>query len=73
MNTFEQLREKASEIEACEFNFLGPDGKFAKTKSAYVTFEVVFIDGTRMLLPRSETEKPGFDELQFKLRPARDN
>ena len=73
MNTFEQLRAKAAEMELAEANFLGPDGKFAKKRRAFVKAEFVFIDGTRMVLPRAETERPEFDALQFKLRPSRSN
>lgn len=73
MNTFEQLRDKAAAMELAEVNFLGPDGKFAKKRKAFIKAEFVFIDGTRMVLPRSETERPEFDALRFNLRPSRSN
>ena len=71
MNTLEEVREKAAQMEANEFNFLGPDGKLAKKRRHYVTFEVRFIDGTVMQVPRSVVESPEFDAISFKLRPNR--
>lgn len=73
LSSFEQLRDKAAQMELAEVNFLGPDGKFAKKRRAVVTVEFIFIDGTKMVLSRSETERPEFDTLRFDLRPSRSN
>jgi len=73
MNTFEELRAKSETMELAEVNFLGPDGKYAKNRKNIKTVEFIFIDGTKMVLPKSETEKPGFDSLSFKLRPSKSN
>lgn len=73
MNTFEQLRDKAAGMELAEVNFLGPDGTLAKKRRAFVRAEFIFIDGVKLVLPRSETERPEFDAMQFNLRPSRSN
>lgn len=73
MNTFEELRAKAADMELAQVNFRGADGKVAKSRRAVRTAEFIFIDGVRMVLHRSETDRPGFDALSFKLRPSKSN
>lgn len=73
MSTFEQLREKAEQVELAGVNFLAKDGMIARKKRAVVKAEFTFIDGSKITVPKSEMDRPGFDQLSFKLRPSRND
>jgi hypothetical protein len=65
----DELRRKAAVMEAEAFDFLDERGEIPRNKGAFVTFRVTFIDGTVMLLSRSQ--EPQFRTIQFKLRPVK--
>lgn len=70
MNTYEELAEKAEDMEACEFDFLDCTGKVATNGSTISTFEVEFIDGVTMKCPFDLAK---FGPMVFKLRPKEDH
>lgn len=72
-HTMEEVRDKAAEMELASISFLASDGTLARKRKAVARTEFVFIDGTRMVLPRRETDRPGFDAVTFRLRPSRND
>ena len=71
--SFETLKAKVAEMEACEFNFFDKDGEYCASRGRMaecVTFQVGFIDGEFL----SIAYDPGrFEKLVFTLRPAENN
>lgn len=70
MNTFEDLKAKAADMELAAANFLNADGESAAQLADVTQVEFRFVDGVVLMLPRAETERPEFDQLEFKLQPS---
>lgn len=73
MNTMEEVRAKAADMELAAARFLAADGTLARKRKKVARAEFVFIDGVTMVLPRAELDRPEFDDLTFRLRPSRDH
>ena len=69
MNTIEELRDKAKEMELSSVSFLTETGTFAKTKKQMDHAEFVFIDGTTMIVSKKDVSTEEFGNLEFKLMP----
>lgn len=73
MNTFEELRDKASGMELAAVNFLTAKGELARKRRFVETAEFVFVDGVKLVLPKVELDRQEFDEMRFRLRPTKDH
>ena len=73
MNTYEELRDKAEEMELLGVSFLNRKGEIAQKPRVVVKAEFTFIDGTKLMVPKSEMDRPEFGALNFNLRPTEEN
>lgn len=73
MNTFEELRDKASGMDLAAVNFLTAKGELARKRRFVVTAEFIFVDGAKLVLPKTEVDRQEFSEMRFRLRPSRNH
>lgn len=71
-NTIAEVKTKAAEIEMRAINFLKKDGSYAQGDVREIDrVQMVFIDGTEMVLTWADASSPAFDKIEFKLVPSR--
>lgn len=73
MNTFEDLADKAADMELTAVNFLTAKAEFARKRRFVATAEFVFVDGAKLVLPKAELDRQEFSEMRFRLRPSRNH
>jgi hypothetical protein len=71
LSTATDLQQKAAAIELAAVDFLDSEGRIAANRGRLHSARFTFIDGEVLVLP--ESELMAIDNIQFRLRPNRDD
>ena len=73
MNTLEDVKAKANEIELYSVDFLNAQGEISKDRLLVTQVRLVFADNTELFVPFEDFSSPEGQAIRFTLMPKRDN